>query len=494
MTTSTIAQDSNETDAPHRRRKPSWQLMGTLFVALIMLAVGIWLRLHDLGVPFDRDSYDEGVYWQTLRSMSTGHSLYQQTFYSQPPIFILSVYPFYALFGQSIWAARLGIVVISLIGLLGAALLGWALRRHIGVLVALLLLVANPLYLAQSQTLEAEMPCVAFALLSVALVYLWWEHPDGAAGIVLAVLTSVTAVLSIFGKLFGLAVLVPIVLLALAHVWRVYRRPMQERQYKYKYSMTSLLIGIAAAAITGVLLLLPFISSWHQLVQSVITFHLAASKIFHSSQANNFSIISQVLVTPLGLLALLGTIVALLRRDWLVLPLLAWMLATLYLLWNEVPLFTHHLVILVPPLVALVTMCVIPFLFSLRLPQRSVNQGDHKGTPLRWTSPVIVAAAIIMLLFVVADSGINLLQSRSYLREVHGQAMSIPTSPAAGVVADIRAETQPGQLIITDAQFLVAQAGRSTPSDLVDTSSVRIQSGYLTSQQLISAAALPQVH
>ena len=47
------------------------------------------MRLHLLDVPFDRDLYDEGVYWQSLRSMSIGNLLYQQTFYSQPPAFLL---------------------------------------------------------------------------------------------------------------------------------------------------------------------------------------------------------------------------------------------------------------------------------------------------------------------------------------------------------------------------------------------------------------------
>ena len=322
---------------------------------------------------------------------------------------------------------------------------------------------------------------------------------------VLAALTSVTLILSIFGKLFGLAALVPIGLLAAAHVWRVYRQqPVQERQMTqgrpqgYAPTIMSLLVGIAAAVITCLLLLLPFLSSWHQLVQSVISFHLAAGKTFHSSQVNNFSIMRQELVTPLGLLALLGVIIALLRRDWLVLPLLAWMFATFYLLWNEVPLFTHHLVILVPPMVGLATMGIMPLPFSLGDHKGAplqwtnrVKEGDHKGAPLQWTNKV---AAIVMLLLVVAGAGVNLWQSRAYLREAHGRAMSVSGSATAGVVADIQAEVQPGQLIITDAQFLAAQADRSTPADLVDTSSVRIQSGYLTSQQLISDAALSQVH
>lgn len=473
MTTSSLAQGTSTTGTPQPRRAPSWQLIGTVIVALALLAVGLWLRLHDLGVPFDRDSYDEGVYWQTLRAMSAGHPLYQQIFYSQPPIFMLSVYPFYMLFGQSIWAARLGIVALSLVGLFGALLLGWSLRGRLGALAALLLLVANPLYLAQSQTLQAEMPTVALSLLSVGLAYLWWEHPEGVRGMALAALTSVTVILSIFSKLFGLAALAPITLLAIAHLWRIYRQPAAEKHY----TAASLVVGVLAAIITCILIMLPFISAWHQLVQSMINFHLAAAQAMQSSQSSNFSILQQGLTTPLTLVALFGAIVALLRRDWRVLPLLAWLIASLYLLWKEVPLFQHHLVILVPPLLGLAIMGILPFtLTSSRV--AIVTRG----------------VTIVALLLIVACSGINLLQSRSYLRQAHGHATATATSPAAGVVADIRAQVQPGQLIITDAQFLAAQANRLTPADLVDTSSVRIRSGYLTSDQLIKDASQPRVH
>jgi hypothetical protein len=42
--------------------------------------------------------------------------------------------------------------------------------------------------------------------------------------------------------------------------------------------------------------------------------------------------------------------------------------------------------------------------------------------------------------------------------------------------------------VITDGQFLAALAGRNTPPSLVDTSSVRINTGYITAQQLIQEA------
>src|SRR6266566_3232009 len=117
MSSSTVISStaSGETTQVKRSR---WQTM--LFwggaLALFLLATG--MRLYNLGLLFDRDGYDEGVYWQSLRAMSTGHSLYQQIFYSQPPFFLLSVYPIYTFFGQTLWSARLGVAVVSLFGLL----------------------------------------------------------------------------------------------------------------------------------------------------------------------------------------------------------------------------------------------------------------------------------------------------------------------------------------------------------------------------------------
>jgi hypothetical protein len=62
------------------------------------------------------------------------------------------------------------------------------------------------------------------------------------------------------------------------------------------------------------------------------------------------------------------------------------------------------------------------------------------------------------------------------------------------VANDLRAATAPGQLVVTDEQFIAGLAGRDVPPQLVDTSMVRIVSGYLTLPQLIAASSSPQVH
>src|SRR5262249_6009509 len=76
-----------------------------VFAALGITSIAIAMPLYTvLSWQSNYAGYDEGVYWQTLRAMHAGFTLYDQIFYSQPPLFALSVYPLYILFGQSLVA------------------------------------------------------------------------------------------------------------------------------------------------------------------------------------------------------------------------------------------------------------------------------------------------------------------------------------------------------------------------------------------------------
>src|SRR6266702_5345941 len=188
---------------------PRWQIIFLCIVPLAVLLIAILMRLYHLGAPFDRDGYDEGVYWQSLRSMAAGHTLYQQIFYSQPPFFLLSIYPFFVLFGSTLWSARFGITMISLLGFLGAFLLGQAMNKRLGGIVGMLLLTFDPLYFTQSQKLQAEAPAAAFSLLAVGTAYLWWDNPDTTAGLYLVCRPLLDKKKGTLCKLYSLSSIIP---------------------------------------------------------------------------------------------------------------------------------------------------------------------------------------------------------------------------------------------------------------------------------------------
>ncbi len=478
MSTNTITNERLKTGKATQTEHSRWQniLFWGIIFALVIIAIG--MRLYQLGVPFDRDGYDEGVYWQSLRAMSAGFTLYHQIFYSQPPLFLLSTYPFFAFFGSTLWSARLGIALVSLLGLPGAYLLGKALGGRMGAILALVLIIVNPIYLAQSQTIEAEVSSAAFSLLTVGAAYLWWDNPESATGLVYAVICGVTLAVGILCKLLSFSCLVLIGLLMLARLWQLWRK----QRGVTPASVRAMIVGAIACLVTFAILIVPFIGAWHDMLQGVVTFHTHAGIVF-GQQAGIIALKKQYFQTfltaqfALILAACLGTLVALIRRNWKVVPLLAWLLVSLYLLWITTPLFYRHLIALVPPLIGLAVLGLegLPSI-------EGVNAYAAKVVP-----------ALALLLILVAAS-VNVGQDVVYYNNAAQQSSSAYTQLEARVATDVRNSIAPDQVVITDAQFVAALASRSTPPSLVDTSTVRIESGYVTLQQLESEASQPDVH
>jgi 4-amino-4-deoxy-L-arabinose transferase-like glycosyltransferase len=444
---------------------------------LVIVAVAVLMRLYHLNLPFDRDGYDEGVYWQSLRAMLAGLSLYHTIFYSQPPMFLLSTFPFFALFGGSLWSARFGIMLVSLLGFPGAYLFGKAVAGRLGAVVALLLLLLNPLYLAESQTIQAEASSVAFTFLALGFAFLWWKQPDGRRGILWAALAGITVVLSIFCKLLCVSTLVPIVLLLFARIWQISRRqPGTNRQ-----SWLPILVGVGCAILTALLVIVPFLGSFQDFWSSVITFHAVAAKDIPGTLRANIHLMEPDVFSVLGLAALCGTLLALLRRDWLVLPLLAWLLVTVALLLDWHPLLPHHLIALEPPFIALAVSGVAsPTVYKAVLAQ-------YQRTNL---APWLSGFVLVLLLL---TAGVNSFQDLTYYRTANANGVSVSTRLDMRAANDLQQAITTNQWVITDSQFVAGLANRSTPPALVDTSSVRIESGYLTLAQLEQSATASRV-
>lgn len=484
-----------EESDPEARAGARWVRSGrtdaALFASAIaaLLALGIAMRLFRLGVPFDRNGYDEGAYWQGLRAMSNGHALYKDVFLAQPPLFAWSLYPTFSLFGLSLWSARFAVVVTSVAGLVGAALLGRSLAGRRGAVAGLVLLVANPPYLAQSQTIQAEAPSVAFSFLAVGAAYKWWDAMrEGSATrpseTIWATVAGVSLALSIWSKLSAVSTAVPLALVVLAQVGSDWRSGLPWRHIR------TVLIAAGSFAVVTAAAFLPYLhrSTYDQ----VYDLHIKAAQVYGGLPVHNSSVLQPTLVSLLAATATFGLVTSLLRRQWRVLPLAAWLAATTYTLWRQVPLFTHHLVILAAPLVALAVTAVGP-------PDRptALTTCDAPPEPVderaRLFHQVTSGAAYVGIALVLVTAALQLRQEKHYFHVAGVRAHDVVTRTNQAQAADLRHAIGPGSMVVTDSPFVAGLADRDVLPLLDDPSAVRIASGYLSQQELISATSDPRV-
>jgi 4-amino-4-deoxy-L-arabinose transferase-like glycosyltransferase len=426
--------------------------------SIAVSAVGITTRV-------DLDGYDEGVYWLSLRAMSEGYHLYQEIFYSQPPFFLLSLYPFYASFGATIVSARAGIVAFSLLGLPGAYLMGRALSGRLGALTAVAMLAVTPIYLAQSQILQAEGPGTALLFLAAGTA-LMSKQLVGRSSALLVIICAVSTALGILIKLLNVTIIPFLAVLLLCDMRRLKDRTSF-------HCLLSLALGAISAAIATLVVVTPFVGALGPLIHQVITFHLEAEKVtIFAPNRETLRVFFEENAFLVGA-AMVGSIVAILRRDWHVVPLAIWLLTTFILLAVHAPLFPHHTIVLVPPLIAIA-------LLGLRYPCIPTT---HRH--VTWHS-------CNFLLFVALMVAAFVTFIRADYKHYAWNGRSI--SPTSVLAADLERITEHGQWIITDAPFAAALANRDAAPWLVDTSWVRVLSANLTNDELLHVAADQRVH
>jgi 4-amino-4-deoxy-L-arabinose transferase-like glycosyltransferase len=448
-----------------------WQLASLSICILIALAA-IGIGIGEAGLN-QRDN-DEGVYWQSLRALSAGYHLYGEIFCSQPPFFLFSIYPFYASLGSTIVSARIGVAIISVLGVPGAYLMGTALAGRAGGIAAIVALIGTPMYLSQSQVLQAEGPATALLFVSVGAAFMWWRHPTGRWGTKFAALCGVTVPLGILIKLFDVTAIVPILLLVLAHLWRI------RHEKHIGISMLPIVAGIAAALITALIVLAPFLNSLNALARQVLMYHLAAHQSASVAQSTKTDILRNFFATNevLTAAAVLGAFVTILRRDWRMVPLLAWLLTTLIALESLVPLFSRHAIALIPPLIGIVV---------LGLDDLPPNARSSFGP---WQRRCVLLIGFLVL----AAAVVSIPRDYQRYRDLHEWIESPVAVRMTRIAGELEQLTTSSQWIITDTPFSVALANRDTPPWLADTSLVRKLSGYLTSEELLQAGSNPRTH
>ncbi len=363
---------------------------------------------------------DEGIYWTTFLSVSRGHPLYKETFFSQLPGFFLTVYPGFLLFGKTIISARLVILLWSLVGLASLMIFfGWS-----GVLTTFILL-SIPIFLQQIVTFQSDALTVTFSLLSIVSMYRY-NDTDKRWLVISAIFFSLA-----FWTKFDISVAIPVVLVLF----------LKKDKLKNLPAFLTLIVLLAIA------MTLPF--GVNEMISNVIGLRRAALAVYPFQPVDVFKLLLHSAV--LLLLITVTTLLVLIQKPKLTnLSAIAfiWGVISLTLLTFYRPLFSHHLVFI-----------AVPFSITFSLLISSFNK----------------IKTFVLALFVV----LSIFNIMNQIKSVGSSYLS--TEERNGVDL-IKKYTKENDLVISDEGILNAASGRLPPPELVDISYVRVRSGNLNAE------------
>jgi 4-amino-4-deoxy-L-arabinose transferase-like glycosyltransferase len=396
--------------------------------------------------------YDDGVYWQTAIAIGAGRQPYTEVFHAQPPLFpwLISL-PFrlesnLALDSEVI--ARLFVILLAMLLCASAAGVASFLGGPRAGMIAALVTAILPIVQHYSYQFGADLP--AAALTGAALWCAVRAASSASSGFMWAA-TGGIFTLALFVKLIAVVVLPAIAILVVATVLKGPSWPARLVRALKVSLWTS--AGVAGTVTLLILLLRPRQAAWQQILQ----FHVQAANDEHEgilTAVSHAGVWYWLFLLLAGCAAILN-----LRRSPEDRPtkiaVSAFVAIGPLFVFLHHPIFGHHMLLFVMPGSVILAVAANALLASAR------------GREL-----LLPNLTIVMASFVCATQWAILNVGQP--------------SQAAQVEACLRTVPRDYE-IVSDDQELLARAGLRTPPWLVDTSTVRINSGYLSNDEIAMA-------
>jgi len=409
---------------------------------LVFEAGALALVVGAAAYVFTRDlhtypNFDEGNYLGSLDALRHGQSLGRDVFLDQPPGWYLLLVGVSYPFGNSVTGVRTGLMVVALLAIVAAYACGRLAGGPVaGIVAAAVMAIARP-FAGFAALVESEPASAALAVVAVALAVVAYNRRFRpgfacASGAVLAASTLV--------KLPGATAALPIGALALlCGTGPVSRRLL---------APVAGAVAVCAAVVVAYHGALPEI--WH----GVFVTH--ARILGTSTAASNLHRAATFVDprTPFGWLVILGAVASALlaasgRHRRLLAALWLWIVGGYGFILAMHPLSDHHLVFLA---------------VSLALPA-GVGLGLFTAEALSRGLLGLAVPALVAALVVAA-----MVDNR---REIAGSVVAQPVE-IGWAVNQLRAHTQPGDLVVSDLPIVPYLARRPMPGQLIDTSIARI--------------------
>ncbi len=403
-----------------------------------------------------------------------GYPLYRETKAVQSPLFLETLGLAFRLAGQTVQAGRGA--MLSGFGLLAVSL-SWLAYRNRGwpsALATLMMLSISPLAFTFSRLAMAEFPATALAVTSLALLL----HFIDTEQRVWCIASGLMLGLSFITKPLNPFIIVPMAIVLISHFYNK-----QESQksiltgenkifafLKRKSYLMDILwwsLGLVVPFIAVLLVYDP-----RAMYDQLVLFRSDLRDAIPGSFAETAAQFEIFIHNHWGIWLLAVGGVAVGSRKYNIpdsLP-TSYLLAGCVMLCWHTPLFAHHFIVLLPPLILLASELISEFI-----------------TPHAKTQNNFYIRLLTGLLIAVAAFNIPA------MLKANQQAVAVVTGGREQQALDLlRAVSQPADMVMGDSQLLIFMADRSTPPDLGDLALVGIKAKRQTSARLIDLTTTTQ--
>jgi 4-amino-4-deoxy-L-arabinose transferase-like glycosyltransferase len=422
-----------------------------LLIVSLFIGFVVGIRFKPITQSFEFD-YDEGFNLMKTLLYSQGFSLYTQIWNDQPPLFTVLLSHWFSLFGQSVLAARLLVLLFS-------ALLVWCfyqiLSCQVGLLPALLatlLLFTSWLFIRLSISVMIGIPSLSLAMLSIYFLLFYKEHHQKF----FLVLSGIFLALSLQTKFFTVF-LIPLMLF---YLYDFNIEPIKsERQQGHLFFTLVSWLG----SMSFVYIILGFWSGQLFNYEQTFKSHLNQEVAQDMANFNNIEYLHYMLRQDYDylFLACVGVLAIILRKQRDGIFPLTWFVSAIVILLNHKPLWYHHYQLLAIPICWLAGygIALLLDLFS------------QYSKPLNITKlifPCLTVAVLIVLIFVTPTNPIGQPPRNSEILKL---------------VLHYRNSSH---WLFTDRPIYGFYTNLRVPPEIAVFSYKRLNSGGLTSEELLS--------
>jgi 4-amino-4-deoxy-L-arabinose transferase-like glycosyltransferase len=352
-----------------------------LSIILLFISLVIAMRFEPMTQTFQLD-YDEGFNLMKAVLYSKGFSLYSQIWNDQPPFFTVILSKWINLFGHSIFAARLLILLFS-------AILIWCFYQivffelgNLPAIVATFLLFTSWLYIRLSISVMIGIPSLALAMLSI---YFLYRYKQTSYKFYL-ILSGGCLALSLQTKLFTVF-LIPLIGLQILD----FRSRTKEIKTNKLFLLKTICLWLISLVLVYSLLAALYQQFWNQ--EQLLLTHLKQppdlkKENFHNLQYLNYMIhqdYDYIFLAGIGIWAIISQ-----KQKKGLLP-LTWLVTATFILLKHQPIWYHYYPLLAIPICWLAA-------YGVDLLYKLFSQNIYKKFKIISIKKFVLPASLIVIL------------------------------------------------------------------------------------------------